>query len=305
MRGGILVAVAVVFNRTDITDICGPLTVSRTLKQVAAVLNIEIQKTPSFVPNVGDEISIKDGSNEFFYGFVWTIESSGDSISNKIIAFSPLIYLTKNVASNSVFNNTPINTVLTSAANEAGLEFEKGDYPNNNVTVNARRKSIYDVIRLALDELSRQTGKPHFVEYVDRKIKILTGGEVASNVIKYRQGTSVGTITSKTYKDSLDTMVNKVLVMDKDGNVKDYVSSDDEKRFGTVSVIANKGSYPQNLLKPPKVSINVGIIADWTYTTGKAVELESNGKRAYFLIVSDKHSYSNGVHTADLNLERW
>lgn len=294
-------AVKVAFNGTDITSLCGKLSISGDLKQVARKLSIEVLKNDKFVPSLGSEISV----NGVFSGFIWTLEANADTPINKLTAFSPLIYLTKNVAANSVFNNVPINSIIAALSEESGLSMGAGVTPNNKVTINARKKSIYDVLRAALDELSSQTGKLYHVEYENGKIEILTGGKTASNVISYREDTTAGTIISKTYKDTLDGMVSKVIVMDSTGNASGYVASDYENRYGSISVAVSDKAKASAALKPPKTSINVTILADWTYTTGRAVELESGGVRAHFLIVSDVHYYDGGIHTADLTLERW
>ncbi len=296
----------VTLNRTDITSVCGTFTYSGSLSQVARVLNMNILNN-TFINkiNIGSELVIKDNNIEIFQGYVWSIEVKTGEVAAKLIAFNPLIYLTKNICSKGVFNNVPIKNLISSVCDESGLVFDGILGVNNAVTINARGKSLYQVIRLALDELSKQTGKLYHVEYINRKLHIMTGGETASNVISYRRDTSIGTLLSKTYQDTLDTMVSKVLISDKQGKIVDSVSSENETKYGSVSVVTNDKEKAKNLLKAPKTSLTVSIISDFTYLSGRAVEVEVNGSKEHFLITGDTHNYSSTVHTATLTLERW
>lgn len=298
----------ITLNGQTITDYCGKFTYSGSLEQVARVLTIPILKNDKFIPAIGSELVVKDGAEEVFYGFVWSLSAGADSSVNTVTAMSPLIYLSKNIASNTVFNNAPVKTVLETMCNEAGIPFDGQLDVNNKVTINARGKSIYEVMRAGLDELTKQTGRLYHIEFVKRKIHVMTGGAVASNVIAYNDGLAVGTIITKNYEESLDSMVSKVLISGKDGGIKKAISSENEKKYGSISVLADGSTTEaeaRKLLKSPTVSIKVGIIADFSYLSGRAVELKSGNAKEHFLIVADTHNYSGSVHTADLVLERW
>lgn len=295
-------------DKTNITDICGSLNLSGSTSNVARVLKLKVVKEQGARINLADSISIVDDEfGEIFYGFIFNSETDSTTASLEITCYDPLIYFTKSKAKKSVFNNASVGEIVKSVAGETGIEVGAVPPIAKKYSLNARGKSLYEVMKQALELLSTDTGAKYYPIIKDRKLEILEIGKFASNVIKYTHESTPGNLLHRKYRESIENLVNRVYVTDSKGNVLSEVYDDKNLKFGLMSETfskteKNESSSAKNLFKGREVAIDVSIIGDWTYRTGYATMMQMGDKAYKFHILSDSHNYDNGLHTVDLSI---
>ncbi len=274
-------------NSVNIISASGNMKISGSLKEVSRVLNLEVLKHKTKV-RAGDTIAVLDDGKVLFFGYVFEISSTANDVHNSILAYDPLIYLKKNIIKSAVYGAKDINFVVKSLIAETELKADV-DLPKIRISIKEKNKSVYDCIKKALDKLPQR----YHIYFENGLVKFKPVGDVATNVVKYSDGIDVGTIITKNYKYSLNSMINKVITD------KGRIYTDDKLRlkYGTISAIGKDRTG----LKKPSEEIKVGIIADWSYVSGSYTALDDTG----YLITADEHHYSGGIHTADLTLKKW
>jgi hypothetical protein len=160
-------------------------------------------------------------------------------------------------------------------------------------------KSIYQVI-------SEAYGDGYYI-YAD--VATVCVAQFGSDVVAVLSGK--GNRIDTTYKISIENMVNRVLILDEKGNSLGSVQNDADMIYGLLQDVYKQEKdkdamvEAKKVLKPAEKNANVKSIGDWDCIAGKAVYImdTNNGTIGKYVILSDSHTFENGCHIMNLEVE--
>lgn len=301
---------------TDITQITGDIQSEGDLYEVARRLTINVVREGRIagldVPSIsaGEVIALEDDGEEIYYGFIWGRELDDNDIPQTLTCYDHLIYVMRSEPVTQVFSKKKPDAIIRQVCKEVGVQVDKIPPVDLTVTINGRNETAYNIIMMCCTKMSQATGKSYYPLMQKRKICIIEKGELVNPVLEYRTEPIPGTLLSLKYKESLDEMVNKIVVKDDKGKKIDTISNtEDIAKFGQVmkQYYKQKGenhkATAKNMLKGSERTVPVTCMGAWTLRTGYSVTVKSGILNAKFYIRSDTHHWSNGIHTTDLLLE--
>lgn len=165
-------------------------------------------------------------------------------------------------------------------------------------------KSICDVIRTAYEAAGCNA-------YIYMQSVNVCVGEFGAQIC----GTVTGDdfVTDASYKDSIENLVDRVAILDKDDNLVSTIdNAEDVDRFGVMQDVykvsddtANIMAEAQKIFKSIENSGNITVRGNMAFLTGKSIVVGKVNSmiRGKFQITADNHSISNGVHTTSLTLD--
>lgn len=168
--------------------------------------------------------------------------------------------------------------------------------------------SLYEMIMISYTEVSKTTKKKYMLAVVDDKINVIEKG---LNILKieFIEGKN---IISSSYDESIENIVNRVIVKDDKGNVKATKEKKDWiKLYGVMQDVIqvtqndkNENETIEKAFKKVERSCKLTGFGDITTITGSAVYVtdKKTGLVGKFYIDSDKHTFEKGLHKIELTL---
>lgn len=168
--------------------------------------------------------------------------------------------------------------------------------------------SIYDIIMMAYTKAAKQTGEKYICRMNGTKLTVEKKGIVVQNFTLAEEYN----LTNTRYEESIESMVNLVKIYDENEKQIGEVKNEDwVRQYGIYQQVYKKekgvnetmaaGSMLQGIEK--KVTID-GINGDMGCIAGNGVKVrdKATGLIGLFWIESDTHTWENGVHTMNLEL---
>lgn len=298
----------------DVTQITGEFKIKGAAKECSRTLDIPLLRkvdyyTPDIKAELGDIIDIvneKNGKIErIFKGVVWEIEIDDNSSEQQLTVYDYAVYLNKSHPKASVYTGKTAGEVSAAIIKEMGLKpgkLAKGV----KESYNGRDMTCYDLIMHAYTKANKKNNKKYKLLAKGDEIHVIESGKRHPIVLEELSEALPGKLLSTSYRQSLDDMVNKVEVVDE--KKKDEKKEKDEKKksqdqYGVVQkVIRGEKADIKGTMKDAKIEASVEVIADWDMITGMNVELKSSVLEGDFYIISDEHTYFDGIHKAHLTL---
>ena len=296
----------------EITEMLNGVTWSGDYQQVARKLDFEVlyavndKNQPVIVPDVGDKVTMTYNGALVFAGIVWSRDLSSKGQFIKISCYDPLIYINKsNVSYN--FRNMTAEAITRQVATDLGVAV--GDLAATGVTMNlpAIGKSAYDTIMAAYTKASESTGDKYLPIIKDNALCVIKKGTTQVSVkLDYEYN-----IEGTQFTESLNGMVNRVIIYDDEGNIVNTVSNDgwiaaygiiqdaiQTEKDKDMTAKANKA------LKPIEQKANVDALGCIEAITGNAIIIRDKhtGLDGLFYIDGDSHTFVNGVYEMKLTL---
>lgn len=259
-------------------------------------------------PKAGDYVTVSDDGTELFYGRVTGAEKSSSygTITANCVEDSQIL---ANCKVKYSFTNKTAEEI--SELILADYEFQVGDLAETGINIKsfvADKISIYDAIKNAYEEAAKQTHESYLIRMSGRALNVeVSGSRMAAN--KISEATN---ITDSSYTEKTDSLVNKVIIYDSEGNRIGEVGDDDSQgKYGIYQEIytvsdndADPNEAAREMLKEPEQSLNITAIGDNTATSGAGVILadSATGQFGLYWIKNDSHTYENGQHTMTLEL---
>lgn len=268
-----------------------------------AFINVQI--------NCGDNIKmqyIDDKKNTYniFDGIVFNKNRNTSSITMEFNCFDKLIYLNKR-KNTKKFDNITAIAAIKQVCNENNTDIGKYDISLNSVFINLieNEKTYAEMIMDILNTAATQTGKSYSYYCNDNKINIVIHDEV---VEKFVLSDEVN-IISTNHSESIEDMINTVIIMDKDGNETGrIVNSDDIKTYNIMSDIykidekQDTQIAAKSKLKSIAYKSNLSAIGNIQCIAGYAVQIQEEQLKGLFAIISDRHTIQDNKYTMDLDL---
>ena len=289
------------------------LTWSGTHNQVSRLLSFEIPCNPydkefdNANIKLGDLIYLYDGKKQLFIGTVTKRDKSAEIGVATYEATDFMKHLLRSNGSYS-FKNKTAEKITKTLCKKVGISTKS--LAKTKVKIKKlifEEKSIYDMILDAYRTAKATTGKVYMPVMNGNKLSVIEKGLDCG--VTLTQGVS---IINATYSDTTDNMVNRVVIY-----------NDDNKKVGTVQSKKNVEKYgvfqetytqedgkdakkeAKALLLGITKEASVEAIGNIDAVSGKSLKItdKATGLTGFFYIISDSHTFENGVHTMTLGLE--
>ena len=298
-------------EKLDITNLLINATWSGDIKSCARKLEFSLISSPmdKNIPKVDiplmSMISFYENDNELFRGFVYEREKSSDN-SISFLCYDYCAKLNDIKVSYNIKGETA-SSIYNKVLSEYGLS--KGDIVGASTPISKvfLGVTIYDMVMTAYTEEANKTGKKYMVYSKGDKFCASEKGNVKLK-LSFEEGKN---ILSSNFKESVSNMVNKVLIVDDNGDKISEVSNDEWlKTYGLFQDIYKKqedkdaNAEAKAMLNGVEQSCSLSGFGDTTCITGYGVEVKDNytGLVGLFYIDSDTHTWEGGNYTIDLEL---
>lgn len=298
-------------EKIDITNLLINVTWSGDYKSCARKLEFSLISSPmdKNIPKVDiplmSVISFYEDDNELFKGFVYEREKSSDNAMS-FLCYDYCAKLNDIKVSKNIKNQTA-STIYNNFLTEYGLN--KGDIIQTNAGVTKVFLGVtaYDMIMTAYTEEAKATGKKYMLYSKGDKFCASEKGIVKLK-LSFEEGKN---ILSSSFKESVSNKVNKVLIVDDNGNKVSEVKNDEWlKTYGLFQDVykqqegKNSNVEAKAMLKDIEQTCSLTGFGDTTCITGYGVQVKDTytGLVGLFYIDSDTHTWEGGNYTIDLEL---
>ena len=306
----------------DITGACASVTWKGSASSACRTLDFAYVNDPYDsaikIPSisVGDLVSLEDEKEgEVFYGQIFGIEKSSDIGTITFTASDPMKHLLESKGQYNFQNVTPEAITMQVAADvQFPLRYADG-IPSIYVTgVNIAslicdQMSLYDIIMAAYTKAHKITGDKYFAMIYKRGLGVYKAEWIVNGFTL----SDSSNITASNFSESMDAIVNRVKVYDDKGNqIGEVNDADSAGKFGIFQEVykQEEGVDPTTaatkLLKSkPQQKIKINALGDINCLSCYYVMLHdaATGLSGRYWISSDSHTWQNGVHTMELELE--
>lgn len=293
----------------DISQLVSNLTWSGDIGQAARrvefgyVYNDSIQKVNV---SLGNQVKVLYDNKEIFRGYVFYREIDTENDTVRITAYDGLIYLLKSKATYN-FKNITASDIVKKIAQDFGIQVGSLASASLRQKLIVEGETLYDIIMKAYTNESKHTGNKYMPLFKEGKLSIIEKGKT---VVSYVLSSSEN-ITSTTYSESLENMINRVKIYDENGKYIGKVENSNWIRdYGILQDVYTKEkdknaySVAKNMLKGIEKTLSIRALGNVECITGMAVKVKdkTTGLTGLFYIDSDTHTFENGQHMMDLTL---
>lgn len=286
---------------------------NRTL--TLSLMNTVDGRKKAFLAKPGDSVRLYVDGERNFVGVLFNA-AIDDSGRNTLTCFDRNIYLLKN-NDTRVFRNKKASSIIKTLAKDFGIPIGTIEDTGYVIpTLILRNNSLYDMISKSLTLTRKQTGKRFFITNVDGKLNIR---QHVNNVNPWVIEAGAN-LTKANYSLSIeDTKTQVKAVGGKDGKlthtvksvstqtlygIMQHVEEMDEK--ATASQVKQRA---ETLLKELNVindQANITALGIVEVVTGSGIYVreQMTGLAGGYYVTSDIHTYSNGMHTMELEISK-
>lgn len=291
---------------------------SGDLEQAGRKLNFKIAYTTKDkawtnpTVKLGDEVMLycidpaAGGQFDLFHGKIFMQSRESSSYEMEFVAYDKLIYLAKSKYTLK-FSKVPVKDVLSTMASKVGLTLGRtSDDLTYAVDFVADGMTGTEIIKKALEQGRKKSGKSYHI-YLDAQDRLNVVR--ADTIIQGYTITDMTNLTTASHSASIEDMVNRVEIADKDGHIIGAVTnSDDVKAYGTIQdvyKVDNKQDTQASakaMLKSVSEHSEAEALGNIQCIAGYAVEIQEEQLKGNFLIISDSHTIENSRHMMKLTL---
>ena len=281
----------------DISELIEQIKWSGDTKQVARTIQFTIAKNkkdkdfPTVVIDEGAEIIMQDDSGK--------VET--------YLAYDLMFYI-NNSDVNKIFEGTP-ETIVPGICTELGIE--SGTMAATGVNISSMPcfgKKAYEAIMMAYTAAAKQNGSKYIPLMTNiNKVSVLEKGTLCGAVM-----TGDYNLIEATYKSTLQKLVNRVLITDKNNNViKTVEDAASIQKYGLVQRVLKQNDGEDATTQAKKMLVTVessatvsGVPNDFRAVSGYSIIVQETDTGLYgqFYIESDTHTFSCGKAQMDLTL---
>jgi len=252
---------------------------------------------------------------EVFRGIAWDRVLDSADQAQTFTAYDYLIYLTKSKVTYNFVNVTPEEATRTVCA-ELGIT--AGSIASTGIKINRliAQKTGYETIMEMYTQASKTNGKLYIPVMDGTKLSVIEKGSVVADyTLKSRAGDMTSNVISTNYRDTMDSMVNKVKIYDdKNAYVSEVSNSAEVNGYGllqdnyTKEADKDSRTVATGMLTGIQQDVTIPALGNWDCRTGYAVNTEivyvSNLQKSVMYIDGDTHTWvpGTGMYTMSLNL---
>lgn len=312
-------------KQTDLTELCIRVTWSGDNSQAARKIDVSLVVSPldANIPRpylgLGEMLKLTDDSGaELFRGYIFHKGKSLSGTELAVTAYDGLIYLTKSKLAKKFSKLSP-ETVTKMVCAELGVPVGKLAETGIQVSFIHMDKTGYEAIMTAYTSAAKHKNadkaEQDYVLFMPRmregKLDVIVKGALAAKTPL----TASRDLTEASYAEDIDSMVNKVLITNDQGEV---VGSVEESgwvtNYGLLQSTYRKEegkdakAMAKTLLADVARSADVQLVGGpgtWDLIAGNSVLIEESytGLTGRFYIDSDTHTFENNQHSISLQLK--
>lgn len=255
-------------------------------------------------------VKLKDGATSLIKGVTNKVKSVGKLVAHATVKLKDgvtagLFYINGSDISH-VFDDTP-EAITAWICSQLGVPFGTAAPTGVKVYMPCLGKKAYEAIMAAYTAASRQNGKKYILMMQDvSKVCVIEKGALCGAVLEGGYN-----LTEAAYKTSLQNMVNRVVITNKEGGQVGVVEdADARKKYGTLQRVyqqqdgKNDTAEAKALLQAIEQSGSVTATSDVRAISGYAIIVQEpvTGLYGKFYIESDTHTFSDGKEEMQLTL---
>lgn len=316
-------------KQTETIDDLSRLTVGRitwegSRLQVARKLTFSyVQDTrdpnlPNYVINCGETVyGYDEDGNLQFQGNVYSIEKDVQQSTVTVTAYDNLFILCRSKTTRK-FTDMLAEDIAKAVCSELGIKAGNLAETGKKVSFIAQEKTGYQIIMIAYTDAAKQINA-HKENKDDPDVlfhPIMRGDELdvikKGELIEGLAADQYVNIENSQYKESIEDMVNSIMITDQQGNVTGYQTKDEWiQKYSMVQDVykTNPNDNAQEainkLFHGPDRSGIIQMLGNYAAKSSYSIQIkdiltELCGK---FWIKSDTHTFENGIHEMRLEIE--
>lgn len=272
-----------------------------------------------------DTMTEEKEDEPIFVGNIYKVEQDRSKGTVRITCHDHLYVLGHSKTTRKFTNATPEDITKQICA-------ELGVLPGNIVETNtpvsfiANRKTGYQIIMGAYNEAAKKLrnsetsssdstdadadkGPKYQPVMHGAKLDVIKKGELIKDFV----ADSAHNMSNSIYSESIEQIINQIMVVDKEGNQKSFVRDEDDiKKHSMFQDVykedPNKDTQTEakDMLKKPERTGTIVVLGDYRVISSYSIEVRDslqNKVSAQFWIKSDTHTFIDGKHEMKLVLE--
>lgn len=247
-----------------------------------------------------------DDGNPVFIGKIYEIEKGRANGDVHIICYDNLFILNKSKTSHKYSNALPEN-IAQEICKEMGIT--AGNIAKTGVQVSfiANDKTGYQIIQGAYTEAHKKNEKHYQCIMNGESLDVIEKGTLIED---FALDSSANMLDSN-YKESIENIVNQVLVVDDSGNGTDTIKDEESQNDYGIAIQdvykVEKGKdtaeEAKDRFKKVEREGNVTALGDYRIIHGYSIVIKDALFTGSFWIKSDTHTFKGGFHEMKLTLE--
>lgn len=301
---------------SDITQAVSSVSWSGSVSQAARTAEIAVINAPNDknVKNLklnigaGEVIKLYEDGDLIFFGEIQSARKTSETGTVTYTCYDLLNHLLK---STGVYNFSDTTAERITKKVCADLEIKTGSIAATKATIKKMiidGDTFYDIIMKAYTKAAKQTGKKYICRMNGSKLAVEVKGTKVKNFVLAEEYN----ITNAEYEETIENMVNVVKIYDEKGAQVGEVRKDKwVEKYGIYQQIykkekgINEQAAAKNMLQGIEKRVTLdGINGDLKCIAGNGVEVydKATGLNGLFWIDSDTHTWENGTHIMNLEL---
>lgn len=273
---------------------------------------------PNYVINCGETVyGYDEDGNLQFQGNVYSIEKDVQQSTVTVTAYDNLFILCRSKTTRK-FTDMLAEDIAKAVCSELGIKAGKLAETGKKVSFIAQEKTGYQIIMIAYTDAAKQINA-HKENKDDPDVlfhPIMRGDELdvikKGELIEGLAADQYVNIENSQYKESIEDMVNSIMITDQQGNVTGYQTKDEWiQKYSMVQDVYktnpndNAKEAINKLFHGPDRSGILQMTGSYAAKSSYSIQIrdiltELCGK---FWIKSDTHTFENGIHEMRLEIE--
>ena len=273
---------------------------------------------PNYVINCGETVyGYDEDGNLQFQGNVYDIEKDVQQSTVTVTAYDNLFILCRSKTTRK-FTDMLAEDIAKAVCSELGIKAGKLAETGKKTSFIAQEKTGYQIIMIAYTDAANQINASK-TNKDDPDVlfhPVMRGDELdvikKGDLIEGMEANQFTNIENSQYRESIEELVDSVMVTDQQGNVTGYQTKDDWiKKYSMVQDVYktnpndNAQTEINKLFKGPERSGVIQMLGNYAAKSSYSIQIkdiltELCGK---FWIKSDTHTFENGVHEMRLEIE--
>ncbi len=245
-----------------------------------------------------------DNGDVVFMGNVYELERDRKNSTVKVVAFDNLFVLNKSKTTRK-FKDVLPEDITPQICAEMGILTGDIVKTGEKVSFIANDKTGYQIIMAAYTEASKKNQKKYQCLMNRNRLDVIEKGTLLDFELD-----SAKNMTESIYKESIENLVNRVMVVDDAGNGGEVIGDDESiSKYSMFQAIYRQqkdkdtATEAKALFKKPEREGQITALGDYNVIAGYSVTIKDTLFTGQFWIKSDVHTFKDGVHEMKLTLE--
>lgn len=273
---------------------------------------------PNYVIECGETVyGYDEDGNLQFQGNVYDIEKDVQQSMVTVTAYDNLFILCRSKTTRK-FTDMLAEDIAKAVCGELGIKTGNLAETGKKVSFIAQEKTGYQIIMIAYTDAANQINASkankddpdvlyHPVMRGD-ELDVIKKGELIEGL----EANQYINIENSQYRESIEGLIDSIMITDQQGNVTGYQSKDDWiQKYSMIQAVyktnpnENTQKEVNKMFKGPERSGIIQMLGDYAAKASYSIQIkdiltELSGK---FWIKSDSHTFENGIHEMKLEIE--